>query len=262
MIVGFPEDAVQDGQPSRGGRHQFFWESAAAIDSWPTLQQLELPEDLLYFAVLDVDGNRRPSPGDWSSSAFGAGKSEALEVVIAGVFGPDNSGEDDGLESDDDDDDDDDDDSSDGQDFEGENGEAAPAMFLPVGIDRSVLRRAVIDAQPRVPFLRRARILVAGFSSDSIERGMPAPMSEPTYFWASGQLPIDWPLRAELRLPDVPGQTVYVILDLDDNGQPSPGDLSSSALVNYEAPSGRIEPEFLLNQAYSVSVRLAPALAP
>jgi hypothetical protein len=183
-----------------------------------------------------------------------------MEVLISGVFGPDDSDEDDGEAIDDDDDDDDD--SSEGEDLEAEDGEPARATVQPVGIGRSVLRRAIIDAQPRVPFLRRARILVAGFSPDSIERGMPAPLSTPSYFWSSEQLPIDWPVRAEVRLPDTPGQTVYVILDLDDNGQPSPGDLSSSALVNYEAPSARLESEFLLNKAYSVSLRLAPAASP
>jgi len=265
MIVGFPEDAVENNHPARGGRHQFFYETPQKIDSWPKDVALELPEDLLYFAVLDRDGNRRPSPGDWSSSPFSVGARSAVEVAIARTFGPDGGGQpDEGDGADDDDDDDDDDDSS--EEMDSDYGEGADdlqrATVLPIGTERSVLRRVVIDAAPRVPFLRRSRILVAGFEPGSIERGMPSPQTRPSYFWASPQLSIEWPLRAEVRLPDVPGQTVYVILDLDDNGQPSPGDLSTAALPNYEAPSSRLEAEFLLNKAYSVSVRLTPTRAP
>jgi hypothetical protein len=265
MIVGFPEDAVENSHPARGGRHEFFYETPEKIDLWPRYVALDLPEDLLFFAVLDRDGNRRPSPGDWSSAAFSAGAKSLVEVVIARTFGPDDRAQpDEGDGADDDDDDDDDDDSSEemDSDYGEEEGDLQRASVLPIGTERSVLRRVVIDASPRVPFLRRSRVLVAGFEPGSIERGMPSPQTRPSYFWASPQLSIEWPLRTEIRLPDVPGQTVYVILDLDDNGRPSPGDLSTVALPNYEAPSSRLEAEFLLNKAYSVSVRLTPTRAP
>ena len=178
--------------------------------------------------------------------------------AITGVFGPSDDdggeeGEDEGPQPDDDDDDS----AEDGEDFDEEDrGEDRP--IAAVGLERSVLRRVAIDAKPRVPFLSTARILVAGFSAEDIERGMPRPGARPSFFWPSKSLPVAWPLRTEVRLPEATGTTVFVILDLDDNAQPSPGDLSTPAQPDFEAPSSEQETDYLLNRAYSVTTRLLP----
>ncbi|MEE2830699.1 MAG: hypothetical protein VX498_16045 [Myxococcota bacterium] len=248
MVVGFPENTLSSGFPTRGGMHRFFWQSPEAVRSWPARFDLELPRDLAYLVVLDRDGDGRPSPGDWASSTLGIGTKTELEVVIAGLFGPDTSED----EEEEDEDDEGDDDSAE-DDEPSPEGLVGPVTEL--GVEQSVQRRLVIDTNPRVPFLRRGNIMVVGFPDSEIERGMPEPDARPSFFWRSEQLSLTWPLRMQARLPR--DQTIFVILDLDDNRLPSPGDLSSAARPDYAPPRSGEEEEFLLDKAYSLSTRIS-----
>ncbi len=142
-------------------------------------------------------------------------------------------------------DDGDDDDS--GADGEDDSGEAPDAETL----GRGVVRQLVLDSRPRVPFLREGRVMVVGYPRQEVERGMPAAGAQPTFFWRSEELRLTWPLRIEAPLPS--GRTLFLVLDLDDDGMPSPGDLCSVPAYDFEPPAEGREAPFVFERAFGLT---------
>ncbi len=71
MVVGYDPDDVEATMPREEGVPKFFWASEDLQLTWPLQLEVPLPEGgLTVFFVLDLDGDRRPSPGDLASKPY------------------------------------------------------------------------------------------------------------------------------------------------------------------------------------------------
>ena len=92
-------------------------------------------------------------------------------------------------------------------------------------------------------------------SYETVGRKYP-PRVAPTFLWVDRQRPLRWPMRLEALVPD--GLDVFVVLDLDNNGYPSTGDVSSLCACDFERPAEGKEPlSFVLESVVPSNEELA-----
>lgn len=173
--------------------------------------KVELIGGMTYLAILDLDDDGRPGPGELTSEpvALDTSRKTAHFVLDKPYIPPEQ--------------------------ISGTTSVAVNAPGLPSnesGQDRAL----IVDTTIKPPFLKEGRILVVGLpaSGDVPFRG---PLQvEPNFFWASDTLRLDWPVTVQARLPD--SGDVLVVLDLDGAGTPSLGDLVTEPMLGFEPPEG------------------------
>ena len=244
IVQGYSPGRLTEGNPPFGEPPDFYWSGLDQDDTWPLTLLAQLPIGLDVLVVVDADGDSSPSPSDWSSEALPdlqlPADGEPLRAELARHFVPSLETASDlpmplgptGLVPGDDDD------------------SAVTSTAVAVEAPAQTASRLVLDSDPRVPFLRESTVMVVGYRAADVERGMPITGARPIAFWRSGDLQLDWPLEIEAPLPS--GTTLFLILDLDADGLPSPGDLSSEAQVDFQPPPEGVKAEFVFRRAYGL----------
>lgn len=241
MVVGYGAGGIVDGLPKPGTTPEFFFSARHEATAWPIRLEVPFPPGLDLLIVLDVDGDALPSPPDLAAPPLVAFALPlpgiAVEVVVERAFSPP-------------------DDEDDGEDDEREG--TAAFFDLPEELEgleessaKGATRTLVLDSKPRVPFLRKGTVMVAGYDDQDIARGMPRQGGQPAFFWRSEVLQLTWPLRIDAPLPS--GLSVYLILDLDSDRMPSPGDLCSEVRAGYAPPPAGGEAEFVFSKAFGLA---------
>ncbi len=247
MIVGFVEGGLKDGLPVSGTRPAYFWNKPHASKEWPLeLAAVPLPTGLDLIVVLDTDGDGMPSPKDLAAEPLLGFEpppvDQVVEILLDRSFAPEEVAGGDGGDGGDGDGDDDD--GGEGGDGEmPDPGESAA---------RGSLRPINLDSQPRVPFLRNGVVMIVGYEAGDVDRGNPREGAVPKFFWASENLQLTWPLQMEVPLPSG-GLTLFVVLDLDSDRRPSPGDLSSDPFPGFEPGDPGKDLEVVLNKAFGLA---------
>lgn len=245
MIVGFAAGGLNDGLPVPGTRPAYFWNKPHAATDWPLeLPAVPLPTGLDLIVVLDTDGDGMPSPRDLAAAPLAGFEPPAVdqvvEVVLDRQFAPEEvAGGGDG----------DDDDGGDGEEGFGPDGELPDPGE---GAARGAMRPINVDSQPRVPFLRNGVLMIVGYAPEDVDRGNPRERAVPKFFWSSDDLQLTWPLQLEVPLP-TGGLTMFIVLDLDSDRRPSPGDLSSEPFVNFEPGDPGVDVEVVLQKAFGLA---------
>lgn len=201
------------------GRGPFLWRGAVEAGGYPTELQLPLPADGMdVVLVLDVDGDGLPGPGDLASAPSTAFRrpapGDSLTFTVAARH------------------------------FAGREGDlrrlvenAASRQARDTAPDPHALHTLVVDSTER-PGAAAAVLLVLGFQPHP-HGGFPTPPQVPPDFtWRSDALPLTWPITVEAPLPS--GLDLLVVLDLDDDGRPSPSDLTAAPLLRFEPPDGPV----------------------
>ncbi len=244
VLQAYEPGQLVDGDPPPGVPPTFFWTGADLDGEWPLAMTAPMPPGLDVMVVLDVDGDSMPGPNDWSSEPIPAlvlpAVEEPLEAVITRPFAPS------GVETVDDLVLDDPEDVQPGGDDDSSVDSAAAVEPPP-----ETLTSLVLDSQPRVPFLRQSTVMVAGYRRADVERSMPVSGARPISFWRSEELQLVWPLEIKAAMPE--GATVFLILDLDEDGLPSPGDLSSEPRYDFQPPAEGEKVEFVFQRAYGLA---------
>ncbi len=244
MVVGYGAGGIVDGLPKPGTTPEYFFSGRHDATAWPIRLEVPFPTGLDLLIVLDVDGDALPSPPDLAAPPLVGwtlpGPEHPVAVVVERVFSPPDDEEDDGEEDDD-------------------EGDGNAAFFgLPEEVDgleesaaTGTTRTLVLDSRPRVPFLRKGTVMVAGYHDSRIVRGMPEEGARPAFFWRSEVLQLSWPLRIDAPLPS--GMSTYLILDLDEDRMPSPGDLCSEVQPGYAPPPPGSEASFVFSKAFGLA---------
>jgi len=245
MIVGFPAGGLSDGLPVPGTKPLYFWNQSHTAADWPiVIEAVPLPTGLDVLVVLDSDGDGMPSPRDLASapreSFVPPREGKPFEVLLDRQFAPEAGPDGDGGDGDGDDDDGGD---GFGDDDMPDPGEAA---------SKGALRPVNVDSKPRVPFLRNGVLMVVGYAPDDVHRGNPREGATPKFFWASADLQLTWPLQMEIPLPEG-GLTMFVVLDLDADRRPSPGDLSSDPFVGFVPGDPGVDLEVTLRNSFGLA---------
>jgi hypothetical protein len=249
MIIGFEKGGLSDGLPVAGTQPAYFWNQRHDASDWPLVfEDVPLPSGLDLMIVLDADGDGMPSPADLAAAPLDAfdppPAGRPLEILLDRRFAPQERPEGpDGREGDEDDDEDDDEGLGEDDGWLPDSEESAA---------RGTLRLVEIDSRPRVPFLRNGVLMIVGYAPGDVAGANPADGAVPKFFWASEDLQLTWPLQLEVPLP-TGGMTMFVVLDLDSDRRPSPGDLSSERFVGFEpgAPGDRLL--VLLEKAFGLA---------
>jgi hypothetical protein len=232
-----------------GTQPAYFWNQRHDASDWPLVfEDIPLPSGLDLMIVLDADGDGMPSPADLAAAPLDAfdppPAGRPLEILLDRRFAPQERPEGpDGREGDEDDDEDDDEGLGEDDGWLPDSEESAA---------RGTLRLVEIDSRPRVPFLRNGVLMIVGYAPGDVAGANPADGAVPKFFWASEDLQLTWPLQLEVPLP-TGGMTMFVVLDLDSDRRPSPGDLSSERFVGFEpgAPGDRLL--VLLEKAFGLA---------
>ena len=241
IVQGYSQGRLVEGNPPFGEPPDFYWSARDPDADWPLSLMAQLPLGLDVLVVVDADGDASPSPSDWSSEAVLdlqlPADGEPVRVEITRTFVPQVETAEDlpldlprELPRDDDD----------------SAGSSAGAVEPP----SQTATLMVLDSQPRVPFLRESTVMVVGYRAADVERGMPRSGARPISFWRSARLQLDWPLEVRAPLPS--GTTLFLILDLDEDGLPSPGDLSSQPQPDYEPPADGGKASFVFQRAFGL----------
>lgn len=233
LLLGFrDEDLDPRGMPSAVARPSFEWKQPKRKVTWPVEHLISLPQDpsLRFFAVIDVDGRGRLSPGDHLSAAQPLAQEADAPLVLRidrslTVNTNEHSTE--------------------------PSSEGSPPATDEVpgtpGADPSGARVS-LDCSPRLPFLSRASVLLAGFPPTDGAQGHPEDGKPPSYLWQSAPLALDWPVQLDLPTPS--GLSLFIVLDVDGDGRPSKGDLATDP-VDLTAPdAGQAAQEFTLDQVW------------
>jgi hypothetical protein len=190
-IIGFPPDGVGATGPKLGVPPAFHWLSTP-FAAGTAPGDAPLPGGLVYIAFFDVDGDGRPSDGEPSSLPVPWAE-DGLSFALNVPFG------------------------------------AGPGQRA-VGIVKTETVRLSIDTRIKPPFLRRGRFLVAGTRAvDDASEYMPPPFSDPAWSWVSEEFVLSWPIALDAPLPI--GLDALVMLDIDESGGPTAGDLAAAPLL-------------------------------
>jgi len=226
ILLGFrKKDLGPLGMPGAVARPTFEWKQPNRQVVWPVRVQVSLPQDpeLRFVAAIDVDGQGRLSPGDHLSAALplSLGPNETMVFDIDRTLPGPLSGS-----------------------SRIENHQAG----IPPSGPPTEMSSVLLDCNPRIPFLRKSTVMLVGYRSADLEQGIPRSGVPPNYSWRSEELMLTWPLSLQVPLPS--NLTLFLILDLDGDGSPSRGDLSSGALVDDQPSREDRELSFLLDQAW------------
>jgi hypothetical protein len=171
-----------------------------------TTVDVALHGDLAYFAIIDLDGNTLPTPGEPVGGPVIIDKDPGVPAppfVIDRVWGvPGGS----------------------------DAPPAEPAAPPVEGLKRTVR----VDTKIKPPFLKQGRILVIG-TPGSDDGAYQSPLSaRPNFRWASEPVALNWPVELQAEVPE--SGDVIVLLDLDGGLQASVGDLASKPLLGFLPP--------------------------
>jgi hypothetical protein len=220
MLAAYRKDDLREGLPKPGTLPRFFWVSKPQQSLWPARLLAPLPKGLELLAVTDVDGDGLPGPGDRTSLARPSFEPPPEGGELRLVMDHDFS-----LPA------------------PGTLGSAAGAV--PV-----TERKIVVESRRSVPFLKQTALLALGYLAADVDQGAPKEAVEPAYFWSSGTIPAKWPLRLTASLPE--GLVLFLVADLDSDGAPGPGDLSTSGFPAWHAPDGGAEIPFVLDRTFAL----------
>ena len=122
-------------------------------------------------------------------------------------------------------------------------------------------RDLVVRTAFGLSWLRTSQLMVVGLpvreseAYEKVGRKYP-PRVAPTFLWVDRQRSLRWPMNVEALVPD--GLDVFVVLDLDGNGYPSTGDVSSLCACDLERPpEGGSSLEFTLESVVPSNEELA-----
>lgn len=207
MIVG-----RNAGVQRQDGRPAFFWRSEALPPRFPAELDVPLPDEGMHvLAILDVDGDRMPGKGDIASEvdrdfrrpAPGERHRFRVQEPYLDTRAVDLSAL-----------------------VEPQEGPAPAA----VEVERALL----VDTLQTPPSEPLGAFLIAGFTPTLHGDFRWPPEAQPTFLWRSGPTKLDWPVAMTGRFAR--GLDLIVVLDVDADGQPGPGDLSSAPLRAFEPP--------------------------
>jgi len=234
IFMGFSEDQMEGDWGREGERPKLYW-FTGTLEAATTLS-LEVPlvPGLVYLAAIDLDGNVDVNGGDLVSApqdyAEVLSPGMALEFSIDRPFSP-------------------------GREPGGMDLAARPTTRD--GERRSI----VVDTAFGLRWLRSSQLMVVGlpvrepWAYEETGRNYP-PRIAPTFLWVDQQRPLKWPIAVDALVPD--GLDVFVVLDLDGNGYPSTGDISSLCACDIERPEvGGSAMSFLLESVVPSNEELA-----
>jgi hypothetical protein len=228
FIAGYGPDGLDDGLPRQGSRPLLYWSREAQPISLPATFSARALVGASHIAIVDADGDGAAGPGDWVSAPVPVPQkpSGPLTFRIERRFEPRGA-----LTS------------------GGPLGGATPPALPPAlrGLERK-LRLSVASglAAPN-----SAPAFVLGFPDSAMLEGSPRAGVRPLFAWQSPRLQLAAPVEFLGQLPaDL--LTVVVVVDVDDDGQPGPGDLMSAPRPSFRAPGGSDAVAFVLDRSFSV----------
>ncbi len=218
IFMGF-EEGQMEGDWTREGQHpKLYWVSPKLSSQAELSLEVPLLPGLIYLVAVDQDGNVDVNRGDLVSAPMlydGAlPPGMALDFFVDRPFSP-------------------------GPEPGGMDLAARPTTR---GGER---RDIVVDTAFGLRWLRPRQLMVVGLpvrepeAYEAFGRQYP-PRVAPTFLWVNRMQPLRWPMKAEALVPD--GLDVFVVLDLDRNGYPSTGDISSLCACDFERPPQDAEP--------------------
>ena len=212
IIMGFDENQIEDDWAREGQRPKLYWLSPITPTGAELSFVVPLLPGLVYLAAVDQDGNVDVNQGDLVSAPVLYRLDEPAGVGVNFVVdrpfspGPQPGGMD-----------------------------LAARPTTRGGKHRDV----IVDTPLGLHWLRPRQLMVVGLpvrepeSYENFGRKYPARIA-PTFLWVGPQRPLRWPMSVEALVPD--GLDVFVVLDLDRNGYPSTGDISSLCACDFERP--------------------------
>ena len=235
LLLGFrDEDLDPRGMPSAVDQPSFEWKQPKRKVTWPVESTISLPQDpaLRFFAVIDVDDLGRLSPGDHLSAPQPLPQNSDAPMVfkIDRSLTPNTNGT---------------------SSVPSPEGSPSPPTSketpVPAGPDGS---RAPISlvCNPRLPFLDRASVLLVGYPPADGVRGQPEDGKRPLYLWQSDPLALSWPVLLDVPTPS--GVSLFIVLDVDGDGFPSRGDLSTARVDLTPAAARPAVQQFTLDQVW------------
>jgi hypothetical protein len=191
----------------------YLWRSKEFTPSvWPHAAELPLPQGMGVQVLLDADGDKMPSPGDPATDIQAPTSDRPTDTARTFVL-------DRRYES---------------------GGEPAPtpAARLPaISSAGGAPRELEITSEMQLPFLKTGRFMVAGLPPGDVFAWPPA--VRPDFLWVSEPTRLQWPVKFEAQLPD--GLDLIVVLDLDGDGLPGAGDLSSQPMQSFKRGDGGVK---------------------
>jgi hypothetical protein len=102
-----------------------------------------------------------------------------------------------------------------------------------------------VTARPPPTLTGPARLFVIAYPPEDVpEQGSGAPQAPPSFAWMSDPVAAPWPVILQVPIP--PGLTASAILDLDGDGRPGWGDITSSPMANARG-DGKAPVQFVLD---------------
>jgi hypothetical protein len=103
----------------------------------------------------------------------------------------------------------------------------ATTTKTPVPVKPSSGRAAIsLTCNPRIPFLDRSSVMLVGYNPADLVHGQPRHEGSPTYLWKSEPITLTWPIL--LNIPTPSDVSLFIVLDVNGDGLPSKGDLSTT----------------------------------
>jgi hypothetical protein len=235
LLLGFRDaDLDPRGMPGDIAKPAFEWRQPQQDVSWPFQSTISLPQDptLHFFAVIDLDGAGRLSPGDHlspgqqlpenSDSTMLFRVDRSLRARETGRTTPDSPKDSLSLSA-----------AKNPADLSDPEGEAALIS---------------LDCNPRLPFLNRGSVLLVGYDPTDLVRERPQHEASPSYLWRSEPLALTWPIVLDIPTPsDV---SLFIVLDVNGDGMPSRGELSTARVDPTPNEANPAMPRFTLDQVW------------
>jgi len=212
IFMGFAEDQMEGDWALEGERPKLYWYTGKLQPAETLSFDVPLLPGLVYLVAVDLDGSVDVNSGDLVSApqryAEPLPPGMALEFFIDRPFSP-------------------------GPEPGGMDLAARPTTR---GGER---RSVIVDSAFGLLWLRKSQLMVVGLPGREPEeyevtgKKYP-PRVAPTFLWVGRERPLKWPITLDALVPD--GLDVFVVLDLDGNGYPSTGDISSLCACDIERP--------------------------
>ena len=218
IVMGFEADQMEGDWAREGQRPKMYWLSPLLSSREEISLDAPLLAGLTYLVAVDQDGNIDVNRGDLVSAPVPY--TQALPPGMAITFVMDRP-------------------FSPGPEPGGMDLDARPTTR---GGERRTL---VVNTAFGLRWLGSRQLMVVGVpvrekaAYETVGRRYPARVA-PTFLWVDRERPLRWPMTIEARMPD--GLDVFVVLDLDNNGYPSTGDISSLCACDFERPPKAAEP--------------------
>ncbi|MBJ96065.1 MAG: hypothetical protein CMP23_16495 [Rickettsiales bacterium] len=212
VLMGFEPEQMEGDWAREGERPKLYWLGEATESAFELSFEAPLLAGLVYLVAVDRDGNLDVNRGDLVSAPRTLPSSlqldEVIEFVVDRPFSP-------------------------GPEPGGMDLAARPTTR---GGEPRQLR---VETSFGLSWLRSGQLMVVGVplreqdSYQELGRRFP-PRVAPSFLWVAQRRALRWPMELEALVPD--GLDVFVVLDLDDNGYPSTGDVSSLCACDLERP--------------------------